>query len=237
MGWHEQLEQAERALGQGKSVEAFETAFGALEACYSIAAGHRGWTAATVHSETFMDTARFLRESRDISEEQFSLAAHLAAARNVVVHKYGFEPSIKETERTVQRVRQLCARFGETVAGVMIKPVRVVRPDQMVGELIHLMIHDGISQFPVVEAGKVVGTLSEDHVFEALEKGDGVLDPKTLVRDVMDPRPMPTIAAEATLAEAQQHLDSKKVHALLVLQHGAMAGILTKRDLLHHLAL
>jgi predicted transcriptional regulator len=182
-----------------------------------------------------MNIIRFLCDRRRITQEQFSMADHLRQARNVVVHDHGFEPSLRETERTIQRVKQLCARFGTTASDVMTKPVKTVSPDQPVREIIRHMVEDGISQFPVVERGVVVGTLLESEVLLAWEKGEGILDPETPVRDVMDRIPLTSIHPNTTLDEVKQALQRESSDALLIMHDGMPIGIITKHDLLRHM--
>lgn len=235
MTWRDQLAEAEEARSQGNTAEAFRKAFGALEACYTIAARERGWTQQENTDNNFMSIIRFLCDKRHITQEQFSMADHLRLARNVVLHKYGFEPSPREAERTIQRVGQLCARFGKTVSDVMAKPVKTVSPDQPVGELVRYIVEHGISQVPVVEGGAVVGTALESQVLHEWEKGEGILDPKTPVRDIMDKVPLPSIRPNATLDEVKKRFQRESSPAFLILHEGMPIGIITKYDLLRQL--
>lgn len=235
MTWRDQLAEAEEARSRGNTAEAFRRAFGALEGCYTVAASEHGWAQQGGTDSSFMSIIRFLCDRRHITQEQFSMADHLRQARNVVVHDYGFEPSLRETERTIQRVRQLCARFGTTVSDVMAKPVKTVTPDQPVREIIRHMVEDGISQFPVVERGVVVGTLLESEVLQAWERGEGILDPETPVRDVMDKVPLPSVHPRATLDEIKKLFQRGSSHAFLIMHNGMPIGIITKHDLLRHL--
>jgi predicted transcriptional regulator len=234
-GWREQLRQAGEMLGEGRNVEAFQRAFGALEACYYVAAKERRFEASTYEEDKFSKVTEFLARQQYISEGDAFLARHLARARNVVAHKYGFEPSTAKVYKTIHHVNQLCARFGTKVSDIMTTPVRMARPDQPVGELISAIVADGISQFPVAAEGQVVGTLTENHVFRAWEKGEGILDPATPVKDLMDQTPLPAIDPDADLDTARDRLQSAQVPALLVFEHARPVGIITKYDLLSRL--
>jgi len=92
------------------------------------------------------------------------------------------------------------------------------------------MRKDGISQFPVLENGEVIGTLTEETVFRAWEAGEGILDPKMLVREIMDSTTLPPIEPTALLADVKRCLLTKP--ALLVWENRKLAGIVTKHDLL-----
>ena len=97
---------------------AFRHAFGALEACFGVAGSDRG-----NQSDKFSKMTKFLESERCISHAEAHLANFLGRARNLVVHTYGFEPSPKEVERTISRVRSLCSKFAKRVSDIMISPV------------------------------------------------------------------------------------------------------------------
>lgn len=235
MTWRDQLSDAEQAFERDDATGAFLKAFGALEMCYAIAAGERGWKQTTAGNDKYMEIAGFLRDGRHVTAEQFIAAQHLGWARNVVSHKFGFEPSLSEVKKTIQRVRQLCSRFGRSVADVMTKPVITARPDQPVGEFISHIIEGGISQFPVMEAGKIVGTFCDTHLVRAWEHGEGILDPATVIRDLMDQVILPSVDPNSGLDEARRRLQDTKAPALLILHNGIPQAIVTKYDLLRHL--
>jgi predicted transcriptional regulator len=235
MTWQVLLEESEEALRIEDATEAFRRAFGALEVCYTNAASERGWIPSTNNDSTFSEAIRFLGGNKAITQAQFSMAQHLGWARNAVSHRFGFEPSLRESKRTLEKVRSLCARFGRTVADVMVKPVVTASPDQHVGEIIKQIVENGISQFPVVDGGKVVGTLLEEHVFKALGEGEGILDPTTQVNELMDDKPLPSINSNATLDDARSRLSRQATPALLIIHDGLPTGIVTKYDLIRHL--
>ena len=238
MTWSDSLREAEERLRREDARGAALAAFGALEACYVVAAREKGWQPPSRTDDRFGAALEFLaHQGRAIRADEYVLAKHLASARNVMTHKYGFEPSLKEAHKTLEWVRRLCGRFGTTVADVMTKPVVTAAPAQPVGELVMHMVDDGISQFPVVEGGRMVGTLVDSHVLTAYEAGEGILDPQTPVRDLMDAELLPGIAPNAGLDEARRRLRDAKHGALLVLTKGLPTGIVTKYDLLRHLEL
>ncbi len=211
-------------------------AFGALETCYTTIARERGWRPLTKQEDRFEVVVDWLGAERAIPQADCMLAHELRSARNVVVH-VRFEPSIAQVERTIGDVRRLCSRFGRTARDAMASPVETARPEQPVGELVRFMVDSGISQFPVIDAGRLVGTLSDSRVIEALDKGDGFLNQTTEVRELMSDDILPSIALGATLEEAWRMLKDSKQPALLVLTQGLPTGIITKHDLLRRIEL
>jgi cystathionine beta-synthase len=140
---------------------------------------------------------------------------------------YGFLRGASEA--TVGDV--LREKSGETPALVHAHPNETVR------EAIDILREYGVSQLPVVKAeppvtaGEVLGSVSERALLDALFAGTASLA-DSLERHVSEPLPIigsgePVSAAVAALAKAD---------ALLVHVDGKPAGVLTKQDLLGHLA-
>jgi predicted transcriptional regulator len=216
-------------LGEGEVTTAFRHAFGALESCYRTTASQHGWNP----DRGFKAATKWLVDGNVISPGDFHLADHLWKARNVVLHGLGFEPSAGQVQRTIGDVRRLCSRFSRTVADVMTSPVLTVTADQPIGQLFRHIIDGGISQFPVIEDSEVVGLITDAGVLQALDEGDGLLDPTTQVRDLMEEtNVLPRIESSATLEEAWRQLRNLKAPALLVPSEGLPKGIVTKYDLL-----
>jgi cystathionine beta-synthase len=140
---------------------------------------------------------------------------------------YGFLGASSET--TVLDV--LSGKSGPTPTLVHAHPNETVR------EAIDILREYGVSQLPVVRAeppvtaGEVVGSVSEKELLDALFRGAASLA-DALERHMSDPLPIigsgePVSAAIAALTEAG---------ALLVHVDGKPAGVITRQDLLGHLA-
>ncbi len=222
---------------------AFRQAFGALEARYEAVASEHGWRPQKEESRArkqggrFRATVDWLKDRGKISTADSVLAHYLCSARNVVAHKYGFEPSYAQVQRTILDVKRLCSRFSRLVEDLMTSPVTTAFPDQPVGQLLRHIVEDGISQFPVIENQTVTATLTDTGVLRALERGEGILDPETPVRELMDGDALPAIGLDATIEEAWRKLENTKKPALLVFVEGRLTGIVTKYDLLRRLEL
>jgi cystathionine beta-synthase len=140
---------------------------------------------------------------------------------------YGFLRAPGET--TIGDV--LREKSGETPALVHGHPNETVR------EAINILREYGVSQMPIVKAeppvtaGEVVGSVSERALLDALFAGSASLA-DAVERHMSDPLPIigsgePVTAAVAALGKAD---------ALLVHVDGKPAGVVTRQDLLGHLA-
>jgi cystathionine beta-synthase len=110
-------------------------------------------------------------------------------------------------------------------------------PNETVREAIDILREYGVSQMPVVRAeppvtaGEVVGSVSERALLEALFAGSASL------ADALEPHmspPLPIIGSGEPVAAAVEALG--EADALLVHVDGKPAGVLTRQDLLGHLA-
>jgi cystathionine beta-synthase len=132
---------------------------------------------------------------------------------------------------------------GATVADVLSgKPGGMpqlvhVHPTETVREAIDYMREYGVSQLPVLKAeppvvtGEVAGSLAERDLMDALFSGQAHLH--DMVERHMGP-PLPVIGGGQPVTEAVALLE--KSDAAMVLIDGKPAGVLTRQDLLAHLA-
>jgi cystathionine beta-synthase len=119
-----------------------------------------------------------------------------------------------------------------------LPPVVLARTTDRVGAAIDLLQLYGISQMPVSEAPdgdiaeSIVGSVSEKGLLERTYR-----DPATVQRtvgEVMD-KPLPTVDGPASLDTAFSLL-SGGAPAVVMVDDGRAAGVVTKLDLLEYLA-
>jgi cystathionine beta-synthase len=116
--------------------------------------------------------------------------------------------------------------------------VVLARTNDRVGAAIDLLQHYGISQLPVSERPDgdaiegVVGSVSEKGLLDRTYRDPTVVE--RTVGEVMD-TPLPTIEGQAPLDEAFELL-SHGASAVVVVDDGRAAGVVTKLDVLEYLA-
>ncbi|RLF90419.1 hypothetical protein DRN46_03660 [Thermococci archaeon] len=89
-----------------------------------------------------------------------------------------------------------------------------------------LMLGSGFSQLPVIDFGRVIGSISEETVLKLLSEDRGGLEKK--VEEVMDP-PFPIVGHNADLDLVLELL--RKNHAVLVSTRNDF-GIITRADVI-----
>ena len=131
-----------------------------------------------------------------------------------------------------------------TVSDRMTPDPITVSPDAGLIEIRALFRRHRFRHVPVVDGGRLVGVISDRDVLAAVSPfldtpSETRRDVDTLAAtaaDLMTPAPH-TVAARAPLADAARQMVEADVSSLLVTDaDGALAGILTARDVLEALA-
>jgi cystathionine beta-synthase len=114
-----------------------------------------------------------------------------------------------------------------------------VAAHQSVREAIDLLHTHSVSQLPVVAGGdpadltSVVGSVQEGSLLERLFHKPEVLDAEVI--EVMD-APFPTVERHMPVEEAFELLSKGRSTAVLVTEQGRAVGVMTRSDILDHLA-
>ncbi len=119
---------------------------------------------------------------------------------------------------------------GQKQAGM--PRIVTVEPDNLAFEALQLMKRFGVSQIPVVRAGKSEGSVREDQFVEIYQKHKDPMNVR--VREIMD-GPFPEVGPEATLEDISKLL-TRENPAVLVRTTDGGFGIVTKHDLIMQIA-
>lgn len=151
--------------------------------------------------------------------------------------------------------------MGACARDLMSAPVRSVEPDTPLAELETLLTAQRVSGAPVVDGGRVVGVVSRSDVVRVLAREDTAaqllvsfyLSPwdedvsavevltrssemlaqrlhHLHVRDAMSERVL-AVPPDAPLREVARRMADERVHRLLVLEDGALRGLVSSLDL------
>jgi len=109
----------------------------------------------------------------------------------------------------------------------MSRPVEVVSPESSVIEAGKTLETRGIKRLPVVEAGRLVGVVTQTDIARGLI----AISPLKAVSDIMTTN-VTSIDTAATIAEAAQLMSAQGISSLIALHRHGVAGIITEKDLL-----
>lgn len=117
-------------------------------------------------------------------------------------------------------------------ASIMHYPVKFATPDTTLKEVIEVMMKDDISQMPVVDSDKIIGSITENSIVKIIiSRGvEGAEEIK--VKECME-EPFPTILPTEKLEVISKMLLNNQ--ALLVVESGKILGIITKHDVMKSL--
>ena len=130
------------------------------------------------------------------------------------------------------------ARKDLYVADLMTRNVLTLKPSDRVVDHLDIFKQHGIRHAPVVDAGKVVGIVSEkdfENYVNIIKIMNDREDPVE-IKDVMT-TPVFTYSEEIGIDAAAQAMIDNNINAIVIHSRGEeLAGILTSTDLLRHLA-
>jgi CBS domain-containing protein len=120
----------------------------------------------------------------------------------------------------------------KSVREVMTPKVQAVRDEQPLIEAARLMKTEDVGSLPVVQDGRLVGTLTDrDIVLRAVAEG---ADMKAVrVGDIASHQPV-TVSPDQDLDEALSLMAKHRVRRLPVVENGALVGILAQADVAEH---
>jgi predicted transcriptional regulator len=114
---------------------------------------------------------------------------------------------------------------------IMKSPVISVQADEPVKRAAEIMIDNEISQMPVLEGDRMVGSVTENSIVKALINR-GVEAEELKVRDVME-EPFPAVDPEESVRPILSLLLESQ--AVVVMEEGKVKGIITKQDVMKYM--
>ena len=170
-------------------------------------------------------TGDFLKRQRlnaGLTQKRLAAIAGISQAHVAKIESGKVDPRLS----TVNRI--LCVlRTGERrrCFDIMTKAVIFAHLGESVLRASETMIRNAVSQLPVLEGNRVVGTITEQSIIRNLRSD--VANAK--VKQVMDP-PLPQVQEDMCIDNVQRILE--KSPGLLVMKGRSIVGILTRSDLL-----
>jgi len=108
---------------------------------------------------------------------------------------------------------------------IMTEGVLFAKPNHSILKVSEIMVRRAISQMPVLDGGKVVGTITEERIIRNLSAN--IAEEKA--RNIMSP-PLPMLSEEAPIDTIRPLL--VKHQGILIMRGKDIVGIITRSDLL-----
>ncbi len=170
-----------------------------------------------------------LKVAKDMSSDELMVVLLPDTGRNYLSKMYSDEWMIEhgfmepEQPRIVSTVSQVLSGKRRELPALI-----TVRPDQSVQEAIELLRKHDISQLPVIEFERLVGSVFDVDLVRKLV--DGRVSPDQSVREVMGPAPA-VVNEDENVAKVYYMLAGDNP-AVVVLRDGKPLGILTRIDVI-----
>jgi predicted transcriptional regulator len=143
------------------------------------------------------------------------------------------DPRISTLTKIVEVLNQAGRSPGFKARDVMTKTISSVRPKDTVKRAASIMNRGGFSMLPVIEYGRLVGSITERKLVEEMSKAE---DHKELaglaISGFIQPAP-PQVSPETDVESLSHLLDDHPL--VLVTDGGRSLGVVTKADLLRTL--
>src|SRR3982751_2508748 len=140
--------------------------------------------------------------------------------------KHHSDEWLKE-KRLLEQQKITAGLIGETKSNAAPAELIAVAPSDLVGATLAKMKEMGLTQVPVLEDGKPVGSLRENRLLTKVFNDRDLMD--SPVRDVME-KSFPTVDVDDDVNVVSRKLRTSQ--AVLIEEYGRITGIITRLDLL-----
>ncbi|MCS7132604.1 MAG: CBS domain-containing protein [Aigarchaeota archaeon] len=175
------------------------------------------------------DLKSLARIRRRLGLTQAELARLSGVSQSLISKIEGgkIDPSYEAVKRIFDALELVEAERGRglTAGDICTREVITINVSDQLGRAIDLMKRHGISQLPVLDRGRVIGTISESTIVRKLEK---IRSTEIRVGEIMD-EALPTIPETASLTLLRDLF--QEYPAVLVQKNGEVTGIVTRADL------
>lgn len=163
-----------------------------------------------------------LRVEAGLTQKRLAEVVGVSQAHIAKIEQGKVDPRLS----TVNRILKVLEVGKERHCGdIMTKGVLFARPNESVLKVSEVMVKSAVSQLPVLDKGRIVGTITEESIIRNLRSN--LADEK--VRNVMDP-PLPAASEGSSLDVVRRMLE--KSAGVLVMRGREVVGIITRSDLL-----
>jgi predicted transcriptional regulator len=163
-----------------------------------------------------------LRREAGLTQRQLAELVGISQAHIAKIENETVDPRLS----TVNKILHILTEGeGKKCGDVMTRNVISARQSDTVQTVSRLMMRNAISQLPVIEGSKVVGTVTEEGIVSNL--GSTIADER--VERIMQ-APMPQVPEDTNISIIRPLLENH--YGVLVTRKGEMVGIITRSDLL-----
>ncbi len=169
---------------------------------------------------------RRLRKEVGLTQRQLAQLVGVSQAHIAKVENSKVDPRLSTVNRILQVLTEGTAR---KCSDIMTRNVVSARPDDKILDVSRVMIKRAISQLPVIQDRRVVGTVTEEAIIRNLHIN--IAD--ETVKGIVD-APLPGVPEGTTVNVIRPLLEEHS--GVLVMRKSEVVGIITRSDLLKTLS-
>ena len=162
-----------------------------------------------------------MRKEAGLTQEKLAKTVGISQAHIAKIENEKVNPRLS----TVNKILSVLKINKNICKDLMSKKLIYLKPEDSVYQAVKLMKEENISQIPIIEGGKCIGSISEKTILANLSNISG----STEVKGLMD-EPFPIIGCKDDVDVLKTLLEYHQ--AILVSEKGRIIGIVTKSDLL-----
>lgn len=172
---------------------------------------------------------KVMRKKANLTQKELAKRANISQSLVARIESGDVDPRVS-TLRKILMVFNETTKVKSSLTLVMHTPVITINSNESIGQGVEIMWKHGISQLPVVENGKVIGSIREETILNKFNQ-ENVKDllQKSIMLIIEDP--FPSVSIDTDPDDALRLL-SIGAPAVLVNDHQRMVGIITKIDLI-----
>lgn len=170
-----------------------------------------------------------IRTQLGLTQHAFAAAAGISQSMVAKIESGKLDPTYSYVRKIESTLASWLQKEEKHARDIMSKDLIIVKGIEPVSSVIKTMDNYSISQIPVIDKGHIVGIITEASI---LAKNQSELA-QLHAYDVLEEAP-PIISEQTTLTVIKQLL--QHYNAILVKDKNKVSGIITRSDLIKHLA-
>jgi len=167
-------------------------------------------------------TLKRLRVEAGFTQRQLAQLVGVSQAHIAKIEKEKVDPRLSTVNKILHVLTQ---GEGKRCSDVMTRSVISADPEDTILEVSKIMMKNAISQMPVMEDGKVVGTITEESIVRNLSSTIAEEEVEKIMR-----APLPSVPEDTSVSMIRPLLEDH--YGVLVMKKGDVVGIITRSDLL-----
>lgn len=169
---------------------------------------------------------RRLRKEARLTQKQLAQLVGVSQAHIAKIENLKVDPRLSTVNRVLHVLTEGTAR---KCSDIMTRNVVFAEPDDKILDVSRLMIKKAISQLPVIQGGRVIGTITDEGIIRNLHTNIAEKTVKGIIGAAL-----PAIPESTTVNVIRPLLEEHS--GVLVMKKSEVVGIITRSDLLKTLS-